>query len=297
MSSSPTHRASTAKEHHMEKIESAGDPYFDQEAHRGSNGLNLTQTQTIGGMTISPELFEKLYLTPKTDRVGDYNKRFANPTPMGFVGFVICTFTFAMVNMGWGGASGLAGVAGIFFFVGPVLLILSTIFEWIMGNFFPMMVHSLFSVFWLSFGLLQLPTLGLAAAYSPTGNAAEGALSKEYNSVIGIYLIVWGFALFTFWIFTLKTNSVFAGIFLFVTIAAWVLAGAYFNVGSGNYALAGKLQKTGGALLFIVAALGWYMTFVIMAAEMRLPINFPVGDLSHFWPSTDTPLSDAEKQA
>jgi len=191
----------------------------------------------------------------------------------------------------------LSGVAGIFFFVGPLLLTLATIFEWIMGNFFPMMVMSLFAVFWLSFGLLQLPSLGLAAAYSATGNAAEGALSKEYNSVIGLYLIVWGFALFTFWIFTLKTNSVFAGIFLFVTLAAWILAGAYFQVGSGNYAAAGRLQKAGGALLFIVAALGWYMTFVIMAAEMRLGISLPVGDLSHFWPKTDIPISEAEKNA
>lgn len=105
-----------------------------------------------------------------------------------------------------------------------------------------MMVMSLFAVFWLSFGLLQLPTLGLAAAYSATGNAAEGAASKEYNAVIGIYLIVWGFALFTFWIFTLKTNVIFAGIFGFVTIAAWVLAGAYFKVGSGDYVMAGHLQ-------------------------------------------------------
>lgn len=106
-----------------------------------------------------------------------------------------------------------------------------------------MMVMSLFAVFWLSFGLLQMPTLGLAAAYSATGNAAEGAASKEYNAVVGLYLIVWGFALFTFWIFTLKTNAVFAGIFGFVTIAAWVLAGAYFKVGSGDYEAAGKLQK------------------------------------------------------
>ena len=29
------------------------------------------------------------------------------------------------------------------------------------------------------------------------------------------------------------------------------------------------------------------MTFIMMAAEMRLPIKLPVGDLSHFWPSTD----------
>lgn len=106
-----------------------------------------------------------------------------------------------------------------------------------------MMVMSLFAVFWLSFGLLQMPTLGLAAAYSATGNAAEGAASKEYNAVVGLYLIVWGFALLTFWIFTLKTNAVFAGIFGFVTLAAWVLAGAYFKVGSGDYETAGKLQK------------------------------------------------------
>lgn len=93
--------------------------------------------QTATNITLSPELFEKLYLTPKVPHVGDAYKRFANPTPMGFVGFVISTFSFAMVMMGWGGAAGLSGVAGIFFFVGPVLLLLGTIFEWVMGNFFP----------------------------------------------------------------------------------------------------------------------------------------------------------------
>jgi len=108
----------------------------DEDIEIEKGGYGLSQTITSGGMTISPELFEKLYLTPKTPHVGDNYKRFANPTPMGLVGFVISTFTFSMVSMGWGGASGLAGVAGIFFFVGPVLLILATIFEWITGNFF-----------------------------------------------------------------------------------------------------------------------------------------------------------------
>jgi len=245
---------------------------------------------------MSPELFEKLYLTPKTPRVGDNVKRFANPTPMGFVGFVISTMTFSMVLMGWGGASGLAGVAGIFFFVGPVLLLLGTIFEWIMGNFFPMMVMSLFTVFWLSFGLLQLPTLGLAAAYSPTGNAAEGLASVEYNAALALYLIVWGFALFTFFIFTLRINAVFAGIFGLVTTASWVLAGAYWKVASKDYVMAGHLQKAGGALLFVVGSLGWYMTFVMMAAEMRLAINLPVGDLSHFFNKTDVEMAVAAKE-
>jgi hypothetical protein len=106
------------------------------------------------------------------------------------------------------------------------------------------MVCGLFAVFWLSFGMLQLPTLGLAAPYSTTGtNAVAGAATKEYNAVIALYLIVWGFALFTFFIFTLKTNAVFAGIFLFVTIAAWVLSGAYWKVSTGDYDKAKDLQK------------------------------------------------------
>jgi len=55
-------------------------------------------------------------------------------------------------------------------------------------------------------------------------------------------LIIWGFALFTYFIFTLKTNCVFAGIFLFVTIACWILSGAYWKVSRGDYATAHTLQ-------------------------------------------------------
>jgi hypothetical protein len=47
-----------------------------------------------------------------------------------------------MVLMGWGGAAGLQAVVGIFFFTGPVLLLLSTIFLWIQAQFFPMMVST-----------------------------------------------------------------------------------------------------------------------------------------------------------
>jgi hypothetical protein len=34
----------------------------------------------------------------------------------------------------------------------------------------------------------------------------------------------------------------------------------------------------------------------MMAAEMRLSIKLPVGDLSRFWPPTDVDLADLEKQ-
>ncbi|KAH8701345.1 GPR1/FUN34/yaaH family-domain-containing protein [Phaeosphaeriaceae sp. PMI808] len=253
-------------------------------------------THTTTNISLSPELFEKLYLSPKVPHSSENVARFANATPLGFLGFVISTATFAMVLMGWGGASGLPAVVGIFFFTGPVLLLLSTIFLWIQAQFFPMMVCGLFCVFWLSFGMLQLPTLGLAAAYSPTGNSAAGAVSKEMNAVIALYLLVWGFALGTFWLFTIRINLVFAGIFGFVTIGSWVLSGAYWALSSGKFAKALKLQKAGGALLFIVALLGWYMLFVIMSAEMRWSVSLPVGDLSHYWRKTDVELAEMESE-
>ena len=57
---------------------------------RSHNGIDEEKGlhRTTTGVTMSPELFEKLYLTPKVPHVGDYNKRFANPTALGFVGSV-----------------------------------------------------------------------------------------------------------------------------------------------------------------------------------------------------------------
>ncbi|KAI0877774.1 GPR1/FUN34/yaaH family-domain-containing protein [Hypoxylon argillaceum] len=259
---------------------------YSMSNHDEEKGLHRTPT----GVTMSPELFEKLYLSPKVPHVGDYSKRFANPTALGFIGFVISASTFAMIIMGWGGTTGLSPVAGIFFFVGPVTMILALIFEWILGNFFSMMVMGLFSVFWLSFGLLEVPNLALGIPFA-TPDDPTGMASREYNAAIGLYLIVWGFAFFTFFIFTTRINAVLSTIFSLTAIATWLLATAYFKSSWGDYEAGGKYQKAGGAIIFAVSLLGWYMCFVIMAGEMRIRFNFPVGDLSHFWPSTNVELA------
>lgn len=125
------------------------------------------------------------------------------------------------------------------------------VFEWVMGNFFPMMVMGLFAVFWLSFGLLQLPTLQLASPYASAADPS-GLASPEYNATVALYLIIWGFALFTFFIFTLKINAVFAMIFLLVSVAAWVLSGAYWKVSSGDFDAAGRLQKVSGTFKLLL---------------------------------------------
>ncbi|KAL1963529.1 hypothetical protein VTN77DRAFT_8110 [Rasamsonia byssochlamydoides] len=247
-------------------------------------------------VNLSPELLEKLYLASKSDHVRHSPSQFANPSALGFMGFAIADVTFAMVLMGWGGAASLTSVVGIFFFTGPLLLILTTIFEWVMGRFLSMMICGFFSVFWFSFGLLQLPTMGIAASYSATGDAAQGAVSVGYNAGIALYLVAMGCALFTFFVFTLRTNVVLALIIGLATVAVYVLSAAYFSVSRRDFHRATQLQHAGGALLFVVGLLGWYMTVVIMAGESGFP-NLPCGDLSHLWPQPSVDAERSGKQA
>jgi succinate-acetate transporter protein len=112
-----------------------------------------------------------------------------------------------------------------------------------MGNFLSMMIMGMFAVFWLSFGVLETPSWGIAASYSATGDEAQGAASVGYNAAVALYLMVWGFWLFTTWIFTLKTNTIFALIFLFAFMSSFVIGAAYWKVSTGDYNMAMKLQK------------------------------------------------------
>ena len=55
------------------------------------------------------------------------------------------------------------------------------------------------------------------------------------------------------------------------------------------------MNEAGGAVFFVLAILGYYMTVVMIAAEMRITIKLPVGDLSHFWLNSEAELADLEK--
>ena len=45
-------------------------------------GAALNRIRTAGSISISPELFEKLYLSPENKVAGELRKTFGNPTPM-----------------------------------------------------------------------------------------------------------------------------------------------------------------------------------------------------------------------
>jgi hypothetical protein len=60
------------------------DAHFDSEEK-----LRYELAKTV---TLTPELYEKLFISPKTPVAGNLRVTFGNPTPIGVLGFTIAVF-------------------------------------------------------------------------------------------------------------------------------------------------------------------------------------------------------------
>lgn len=63
-----------------DRLNTMSKDYEVQTEHRDEM---LGRTTTTGGISISPELFEQLYLAPKNRVEGQLRQTFGNPTPLG----------------------------------------------------------------------------------------------------------------------------------------------------------------------------------------------------------------------
>jgi len=134
--------------------------------------------------------------------------------------------------MGWGGASGLQAIVAIFFFTGPVLLLLSSIFLWIQAQFFPVIVRTLYPEQCCTF-----------LTWNPVNQVLRSAVSSTSSVSPSAYPAPRGFALSTSWQFTMRINLLLAGIFGFVTLRLWILSGAYWAPSNRHFKKALRLQK------------------------------------------------------
>jgi len=105
----------------------------------------LNQIRTANSLTISPELFEKIYLNPSNNVKGDLRQTFGNPTPLALLGFLLSLSPLSCELMGWRGAGG-NGVAtiGAYYFIGGFLMSLGGILEFFLGNTFSFVVFCSF---------------------------------------------------------------------------------------------------------------------------------------------------------
>jgi len=256
----------------------------------------LHRIKTAGSITITPELFEKLYLSPQNQVKGDLRLTFANPTPYALCGFLLALTPLTCQLMGWRATNKLAGGAatiGTYFFFGGLMMIIGSVGEFILGNTFPCIVFGSFGAFWLSYGAtLQDAFYGAITTYAQLDKMPNaGIQTPGYAQGYAFFLLFMGLLSFIYMICALRTNIVFFGIFLTLVPAFTLLAAAFWKVAEAlepanaksATALASKaqtLQLAGGACAFVTCMFGWYIFTVIMLAAVDFPIELPLGDLS-----------------
>ncbi|KAF8862883.1 hypothetical protein BDZ45DRAFT_702727 [Acephala macrosclerotiorum] len=203
--------------------------------------------QHAESLSIHPELFEKLYLSPQNRVHGDLRATLGNPTPLALVGFLVALSPLSVELMGWRGATGLNATIGVNYFFGGFLLILAGILEFFLGKYFSYAI----------------------AAYSPDGSQTQ---TPGFASSFAFYAVFMGCLSFIYVICSLRTNLVFVLIFLSATLGFCLAAGAFWTTAAGM-----------SVPFFAAAMFGWYLLMVIMFATLDLPwglSKLPVMDFS-----------------
>ncbi|KUI56671.1 Protein alcS [Cytospora mali] len=260
-------------------VQETGYDYQDDHDHR------LHHSKTNGAVSISAELFEKLYLAPKTEVSGELRRTFGNPTPIGLVGFLIALTPLACDLMQWRGAGG-SGATGIpqFFFFGGLLQFTAGLLEWVLGNTFPAAIFCTYAAFFLSFGSTLNPSFAAFSSFAPAGeDASTGLTTQAFNAGFGFFLVFMGLLSLIFLVCAFRTNVCFVIVFMalvftfaFLTVAYWLLAEDY----QGNAATANHFVIIGGGCAFVCCAAGWWILFALVLESVEFPFQLPVGDLS-----------------
>ncbi|KAJ6118158.1 hypothetical protein N7471_014035 [Penicillium samsonianum] len=228
------------------------------------NGLTTVPTS----VTLSSEQFERLYLTPMTVRQSPLAKKVGNPTPLAL-----------------GGASG-NGVAfiGPIVFLGGLLLLITSILEFIIGNTFPCVVFGTIGGFWFAFAATMIPAFNAAAPYSSsTTDTAAGLASEGFMNTYAFLFITMAVLMLIFMICATRINVVYTLIFLNLLLVFLLLSAAYWQLGQGNAAIGDRCVKGAGASLFVASLLGFYLLIVQLFESIGFPCFLPVGDLAALW--------------
>ncbi|KAJ8098073.1 GPR1/FUN34/yaaH family-domain-containing protein [Lipomyces tetrasporus] len=263
---------------------------FDVEAARNKEDLSLTSREealdrmrTAQSITMSPELFEKLYLSPERAVKGSLRQTFANPTPLAIVAHAVCASSLGCALIGLRDSDNFnAAATGAYVFIGGLLLLISGIFEFFLGNTFSFVVFCSFGGFWFSTGATLIPSFNSIGAYSPTGDSqADGISTQAFQASFAFYLCFWTIPVMVMLICSLRTNIAFFLIFVTVEAALLCLAIAYFVMAEGKSALGQNIVKASGGCLLTCGLVGFYIFIVLMLAAVDFPFQLPVGDLSH----------------
>ncbi len=139
--------------------------------------------------------------------------KFANPAPLGLMGFGMTTVLLNLHNAGFFPLQSMLLSMGLFY--GGVAQVIAGIMEFRKGNTFGTTAFTSYGLFWISLAsLIVIPELGWV---SPPAEIAMAA-----------YLVMWGIFTAFMFVATLKLNRALQVVFLSLAVLFFLLAVAEF---------------------------------------------------------------------
>jgi uncharacterized protein len=167
---------------------------------------------------------------------------FANPAPLGLVGFGLTTVMLSLVNAGVLPHGGEQAVLPLALAYGGLIQIIAGLLEFRTGNTFGTTAFLSYGAFWWWFALLIM--LG-----------HDGVLDlSQAGSTIAVTLLVWGVFTLYMWVGTFKLSKALWWVFL----TLWV---TFFLLGLGALLGMHTLSVLGGWLGLICGLLAMYTSF------------------------------------
>jgi len=136
-------------------------------------------------------------------------EKYANPAPLGLLGFGMTTVLLNIHNAGFFPLSIMILSMGLFY--GGMAQIIAGILEFKKGNTFGMTAFISYGFFWISLvAIIVFPKMGISEATPP--------------AFMGWYLFMWGLFTACMFVGTLKANRALQVIFGSLVILFWLLA-------------------------------------------------------------------------
>jgi len=194
-----------------------------------------------------------------------FHRKFANPAPLGLMGFAATTFVLSFYNTGARGITTPNVIVGLALGYGGLAQLLAGMWEFAAGNTFGATAFSSYGAFWISFALIYWPSSGILDAY-------EGNAANQLDQALGFYLTAWTLVTFIFLIACLRSSMALVSVFFFLTITFALLAGHAF-VGTAAVGVAG------GAFGIITAFCAFYVALAGLLTPDTAFFMIPIGPL------------------
>lgn len=163
-----------------------GSDIKDYDVERQADHNEIQRNALTNTVTLSSEMFEALYLSPKNQQPNELRKKLANPTPIAIMGFVVGLTPLSCEFMAWRGSGGF-GVAtttdSIFF--GGMLLIFAGIGEFILGNTFPFIVFMGYGAHFLTYATTFIPAFHAIGFFAPEVPAGQQQITPTFAASYG----------------------------------------------------------------------------------------------------------------